>query len=43
MVEIAIATFLGLWLSGASFLAYKRLKREYQVVFDKQEGKENEQ
>lgn len=43
MVEIAIAIFLGLWLSGASFLAYKRLKREYKVVFDKQEGKEDEQ
>lgn len=41
-MEIAIAIFLGLWLSGASFLAYRRLKREYQVVFDKQEEKEVE-
>ena len=41
-MEIAIAIFLGLWLSGASFLAYRRLKREYKVVFDKQEEKEVE-
>lgn len=33
-MEIAIAVFLGLWLSGASFLAYRRLKREYKEVFD---------
>lgn len=33
-MEIAIAVFLGLWLSGASLLAYRRLKREYKVVFD---------
>ena len=43
IMEIAIAIFLGLWLSGASFLAYRRLKREYKVVFDKQEEKEVEQ
>lgn len=33
-MEIAIAVFLGLWLSGASFLAYRRLKSEFKDVID---------
>lgn len=41
-MEIAIAVFLGLWLSGASYLAYRRLKREYKVVFDNKLEEEGE-
>ena len=39
-MEIAIAFFIGLWLSGASFLAYRRLKKEFKEVIDNNEGEE---
>lgn len=39
-MEIAIALFLGFWLSGASLLAYRRLKGEFKEVIDNKEGEE---
>lgn len=36
-MEIAIAVFIGLWLSAASILAYRRLKKDY----SKDEAREN--
>ena len=39
-MEILITVFLGLWLSGASFVAYRRLKKELKVVFDSKKEKE---
>ena len=29
-MEIAIAVFLGCWISAAGFLAYRRLKKDYE-------------
>lgn len=28
-MELAIALFIGVWIAGFSFLAYKYLKKEY--------------
>lgn len=39
-MEIAIAIFIGIWLSGASFLAYRRLKSEFKEVIANKEGEE---
>ena len=40
-MEIAIAVFLGCWLSGFSFWAYKQLKADYKDVIAS-ESKEND-
>ena len=29
MIEVIIAVFIGMWLSGAAYLAYSRLQKEY--------------
>ena len=43
-MEIAIAVFLGLWLSGFALWGYLRLKKDYKEVLkdDEPSGKEGE-
>lgn len=31
-MEIVIALFIGVWLSGAGILAYRQLKKDFQEV-----------
>ena len=35
MMEIVIAVFIGIWLSGAAFIAHKRLLKEYKESLQK--------
>lgn len=35
-MELAIAIFIGLWITGSVFLAYLGLKSDYQDVIEKE-------
>lgn len=34
-MEIVLAAFIGLWLSGASLLAYRQLKKDFKCINEK--------
>lgn len=39
-MEVVIAVFLGLWLSCASFLAFRQLKKDFKENVHDREGKD---
>ena len=36
-MEVAIAVFIGLWISVSAFIAYRHIKKEYENIMESED------